>query len=93
MTGLVVHSGLDKGNFVAVWVLGTIHAFLPNLLGQLILSRFNIIAFGKKARLIRERKEHRHPALNALFFQMLHQLPTNTAAFMLRTNGWQKFAA
>ena len=81
MTGLVVHSGLDKGNFVAVWVLGTIHAFLPNLLGQLILSRFNIIAFGKKARLIGQGEEHGHAPFNALPFLMLYQLATNTSAF------------
>ena len=87
MAGLIVHRSLHKGDFVAVRILRAVHAFLPHLLRQLILRRFNIIAFGKKARLIRERKEHRHPALNALFFQMLHQLTTNTAAFVLRTNG------
>ena len=87
MAGLVVHRGLDEGDFIAVRILRAIDAFLPDLLGQLVLRCLNIVAFGKEARLIGQGEEHGHTALNALFLQMLNQLATDAGAFMLRTHG------
>ena len=81
MTRLIVHRGLHEGNLIAIRILRAVHAFLPHLLRQLVLGRFNIIAFGKEARLIGQGKEHGHTTLNALLFQMLHQLTANTGAF------------
>ena len=81
LTGLVVHRSLYEGDFIAVWILWAVHALFPHLLRQLILGRFNIVAFGKKARLLSQREEHSHTTLDAFLFQMLHQLTPDTSAF------------
>ena len=86
MAGLVVHRGLNEGDFIAVGILRTIHAFLPHLLGQLVLGRLDIVAFGKEAGLVGQGKEHGHTTLDAFLFQMLHQLATDAGAFMLGTH-------
>lgn len=87
MAGLVVHRGLDEGDFIAVRILRAIDAFLPHLLGQLVLGSFNIVALGKEAGLIGQGKEHGHTAFNAFLFQMLHQLATDAGALQIRRHG------
>ena len=52
LAGLVVHRSFHKGDFVAVWILGAVNTFLPHLLGQLLLSGFDVVAFGEEARLV-----------------------------------------